>query len=118
MRRANRIVSRIGGMKVLSKKRHPRGHRRWEGLAHIDWVRRRPRALDLDRRHADPITLLQKLILASGLAIDPDQKVFRLPPWQALAEEFRYRGPGLDLNVVRKTAAIVVDEQNAHGQAP
>ena len=72
-----------------------------------------PRALNLGRHDADAVALVQNLVRAGRLAIDADEVVLGLRAGQALSEEAGNVGAVRDLDVVRETAAVVVDEENA-----
>src|SRR5262249_3905937 len=72
-------------------------------------------ALDLDRRDADAVAFLEDLVLCDRLAVHADEVVFRFAVRQTLLEELRDGDALLGLDVVRETAAVVVDEENLHG---
>lgn len=78
----------------------------------------RARAFDLRRRYAEAIAVLQHLVRTDRLAIDTDQEILRFAARQALAEKLRDGGVLRDIDVVRETAAVIVDEQNPHSAVP
>ena len=80
--------------------------------AHRRSVLRGP--FDFGRRDADAVAVLQHLIRRHRLPIDSDQVVDRLAGADLLVEELLDRGPRIDFHLVRKAAAVVVDEQDSH----
>src|SRR3569832_477336 len=69
---------------------------------------------DLRRGDRDTITLLQDLIRRNRLTVHPDQVVVRLARLHLLVEQVLDGRAIRDLNVVRESAAVVVDEQDTH----
>ena len=73
------------------------------------------RPFDFDGRKGDAIAGLQHLIGWGRLAIDTDQKVRRFALRHFLAEQSGDGRSFGDFDVVRKAAAVAIDEQDAHG---
>ena len=65
--------------------------------------------------HRDSIPVLQDTVLGHRLAVDADQVIRGLSPREFLAEELLDRSARLNVQVIGKAAAIVVNEENPHG---
>ena len=72
------------------------------------------RPFDLDRREADPVSLVEDLVSRDRLPIDADQIVLGATVLNTLCEERGNRRPVRHVNVVGETAAIVVDVEDFH----
>src|SRR3954470_12581889 len=68
-----------------------------------------PCPLDLGRREADAVTLLQHLVGGGGLAIDADEEIGGLAARQLLGEQVCDGGAFRDVDVVGEAGAVVVD---------
>src|SRR5262245_38617834 len=80
--------------------------------------RRRLGPFDLEWCHRDAIALFEHLVFGGRLAVHADEVVLRLPALDLAAKKVLDRGPLRDLDIVRKTATIIVNEQNSHCFSP
>jgi hypothetical protein len=70
---------------------------------------------DLGGGERDPVQVLENLVGRGGLAVNPDQVLPGLTVRHFPLEEGADCGSFLDLDVIRETAAVIVDKQNFHG---
>ena len=68
-----------------------------------------PRALDLRRRAAHAISLLQYVVARRWLAINPNQVITGLAVRNPLLEKFGDRCSVLDVDMIGVAAAIIID---------
>src|SRR5262245_310078 len=71
-------------------------------------------ALNLGRRHRDPVSFHQHLISGRRLTIDTDQVVLGFCAFHLQVEEVLNCGAAVDVDVVGETAAVIIDKQDFH----
>jgi hypothetical protein len=73
-------------------------------------------AFDLYGRKTDAIAIAQDLIRRHGLAIDPDQVLIGFARTNFALEHVADRSSVGNLDVVCKTAVVVIDHEHFHGE--